>query len=76
MIPFCIIIISDLLSGFRESAYLNYPPQTFQIAQSLREHRYEHGALTLNQTKLQYTLDRETGLPCGYSVYQQKESNK
>ena len=43
---------------------------------NLRRARSEGGALRLDQVKLQYSLDPETGLPNGYSVFQQKDSNK
>ncbi|XP_013775846.1 DIS3-like exonuclease 2 [Limulus polyphemus] len=46
------------------------------IAVNLRRKRFEDGALRLDQTKLQFTLDSETGLPSGYSVYEQKDSNR
>ncbi|XP_052267477.1 DIS3-like exonuclease 2 isoform X2 [Dreissena polymorpha] len=47
-----------------------------KIAVKLRAGRMSSGALRLDQVKLQYSLDRETGLPNGYTVYQQKDSNK
>jgi DIS3-like exonuclease 2 len=47
-----------------------------EIAVNLRKKRFDNGALRLDQVKLQYSLDKETGLPCGYSVYQQKDSNR
>ena len=34
------------------------------------------GALRLDQLKLQYSLDSETGLPNGYWVYEQRDSNR
>ncbi|CAH1775460.1 unnamed protein product [Owenia fusiformis] len=47
-----------------------------KIAKQLRKQRFDQGALRLDQVKLSYALDKETGMPCGYSVYQQKDSNK
>ncbi|CAG5131109.1 unnamed protein product, partial [Candidula unifasciata] len=47
-----------------------------KIAVNLRKQRFDNGALRLDQVKLQYTLDGETGLPNGYFVYQQKDSNR
>ncbi|XP_064598861.1 DIS3-like exonuclease 2 [Liolophura sinensis] len=47
-----------------------------KLAQKLRKNRFDSGALQLDQVKLQFTLDKETGLPNGYSVYKQRESNK
>ncbi len=46
------------------------------MAVHLRKKRFDGGALRLDQVKLSFALDSETGLPCGYSVYQQKESNR
>ena len=42
----------------------------------MRKKRFDNGALRLDKIKLEYTLDKETGLPSGYGVYKQKESNK
>ncbi|BFZ23671.1 hypothetical protein BsWGS_26710 [Bradybaena similaris] len=47
-----------------------------KIAVNLRKQRFDNGALRLDQVKLQYTLNSETGLPNGYFVYQQKDSNR
>ncbi|XP_033642350.1 DIS3-like exonuclease 2 [Asterias rubens] len=47
-----------------------------KIAQNMRKKRSDDGALRLDQVKLLFTLDKESGLPSGYNVYQQKESNK
>jgi len=47
-----------------------------KIACSLRQQRFDNGALRLDQVKLMYVLNKETGLPVGYSVYQQKDANR
>ncbi|KAL3862206.1 hypothetical protein ACJMK2_008193 [Sinanodonta woodiana] len=47
-----------------------------KIAKKLRQKRFDSGALRLDQVKLQYSLDAQTGLPNGYWVYQQKDSNR
>jgi len=47
-----------------------------KMAVNLRRKRFDGGALRLDQVKLQFTLNSDTGLPCGYSVYQQKDSNR
>ncbi|KAL4221580.1 DIS3-like exonuclease 2 [Mactra antiquata] len=47
-----------------------------KIALKLRKARMDGGALRLDQIKLQYSLDSESGLPNGYMVYQQKDSNR
>ena len=47
-----------------------------KIAVNLRNQRFDNGALRLDQVKLQFHLDKETGLPSGWSVYEQKDSNR
>ncbi|XP_022090371.1 DIS3-like exonuclease 2 [Acanthaster planci] len=47
-----------------------------KIAQNLRQKRLDDGALRLDQVKLQFALDKESGLPSGYSVYERRDSNK
>ena len=48
----------------------------FEIAVNLRRKRFDGGALRLDQVKLQFALNSDTGMPCGYSVYEQKDSNR
>jgi len=43
---------------------------------NLRRKRFDSGALRLDQVKLHFALNADTGLPCGYSVYQQMDSNR
>ena len=45
------------------------------MAVNIRKKRFDTGALRLDQVKIQFTLDGETGLPSGYNVYEQRESN-
>ncbi|KAK3697536.1 hypothetical protein QZH41_019776 [Actinostola sp. cb2023] len=47
-----------------------------KIAVHLRRNRFDNGALRLDQVKLQFDLDKETGMPDGYHVHQQRDSNK
>ncbi|XP_022341757.2 DIS3-like exonuclease 2 isoform X1 [Crassostrea virginica] len=47
-----------------------------KIAVNLRKNRAESGALRLDQVKLQFSLNDETKLPNGYSIYKQKDSNR
>ncbi|KAJ8320151.1 hypothetical protein KUTeg_001738 [Tegillarca granosa] len=47
-----------------------------QIAVRLRKKRFDGGALRLDKVKVQFSLDPETGLPNGYSTYEQKDSNR
>ncbi|XP_067851360.1 DIS3-like exonuclease 2 isoform X2 [Heptranchias perlo] len=46
------------------------------IAKHLRRQRFDGGALRLDQLKISFTLDRETGMPQGCYVYQYKDSNR
>ena len=70
----CIFILHLSFCSFGENncAKLNFS----QIAVNLRLKRFEGGALQLNQVKLQFILNKETGLPSGYSVFEQKDSNR
>ncbi|XP_053379089.1 DIS3-like exonuclease 2 isoform X2 [Mercenaria mercenaria] len=47
-----------------------------KIAVNLRKARMDGGALRLDQLKLQYSLDADSGLPNGYWVYEQRDSNR
>ncbi|XP_056421507.1 DIS3-like exonuclease 2 isoform X2 [Hyla sarda] len=46
------------------------------IAKNLRRQRFDDGALRLDQLKLSFTLDKESGMPQGCYIYQYKDSNK
>ncbi|XP_066477175.1 DIS3-like exonuclease 2 [Tiliqua scincoides] len=46
------------------------------IAKHLRRQRFIDGALRLDQLKLSFTLDKESGMPQGCYVYQYRDSNK
>ncbi|XP_078063832.1 DIS3-like exonuclease 2 isoform X2 [Mustelus asterias] len=46
------------------------------IAKHLRKQRFDGGALRLDQSKIAFTLDSETGLPQGCYIYEYKDSNK
>ncbi len=41
-----------------------------ELAKKMRKKRYDSGALRLDQPKLSFALDDETGLPNGCSVYE------
>ena len=65
--------ISDGATVEQISAQVN---QLHKFALRLRRHRFENGALRLDQVKLQFDLDKETGLPNGYHVHKQRDANK
>ncbi|XP_056355046.1 DIS3-like exonuclease 2 isoform X2 [Oenanthe melanoleuca] len=47
-----------------------------RVAQHLRKQRFTEGALHLDQMKLSFTLDQESGMPQGCYIYQYRDSNK
>ncbi|XP_021102739.1 DIS3-like exonuclease 2 isoform X2 [Heterocephalus glaber] len=47
-----------------------------RIAKWLRQQRFTDGALRLDQLKLAFTLDHETGLPQGCHIYEYRDSNR
>ncbi|XP_044885987.1 DIS3-like exonuclease 2 isoform X2 [Mauremys mutica] len=47
-----------------------------RIAKHLRKQRFIDGALRLDQLKLSFTLDKESGMPQGCYIYQYRDSNK
>lgn len=50
--------------------------QLHKFAVRLRRNRFENGALRLDQVKIRFDLDQETGLPDGYHVHKQRDANK
>ncbi|TUH55601.1 DIS3-like exonuclease 2 [Bagarius yarrelli] len=50
--------------------------QLHHIATHLRAQRFRGGALRLDQMKLSFTLDSDSGMPQGCYVYQYRDSNK
>jgi DIS3-like exonuclease 2 len=46
------------------------------VAKQLRNKRFENGCLTLNQAKLNFIINKDSGMPYAYNVYQQKDSNR
>ncbi|XP_062504262.1 DIS3-like exonuclease 2 isoform X2 [Corticium candelabrum] len=47
-----------------------------KIALNLRRKRFSEGALRIDQPKLSFSLDQDSGLPNGCGVYQLKDSNR
>uniref|UniRef100_A0A674HLH4 DIS3-like exonuclease 2 n=1 Tax=Taeniopygia guttata TaxID=59729 RepID=A0A674HLH4_TAEGU len=47
-----------------------------RVAQRLRKQRFTEGALHLDQMKLSFTLDQESGMPQGCYIYQYRDSNR
>lgn len=65
--------ISDGATVEEISAQVN---QLHKFAVRLRRNRFENGALRLDQVKIRFDLDQETGLPNGYHVHKQRDANK
>lgn len=72
----CASEFPEVYGGFALSDISRRVNDLQYLAVKLREKRFEEGALRLDQVKLQFTLDKETGLPSGYSLYVQRDSNK
>ncbi|KAK6177447.1 hypothetical protein SNE40_015545 [Patella caerulea] len=68
--------LPPISEGFTVEDIKNRTLILHKISSGLREARFDNGALRLDQVKLQFTLDKDTGLPNGYTVYQQRESNR
>ncbi|XP_030837613.1 DIS3-like exonuclease 2 [Strongylocentrotus purpuratus] len=70
------IVLPEITNGFGRNEVAQAVLNMQKIASNLRKKRFDGGALRLDQVKLQYSLNAETTLPNGYSVYQQKDSNR
>lgn len=46
-----------------------------KLASIMRKRRFNNGALSINQPKLSFEIDRETCAPLSYSLYILHESN-
>ncbi|XP_072047288.1 DIS3-like exonuclease 2 isoform X2 [Amphiura filiformis] len=68
--------LPSITNGFKIPQIMQSVLNLNKIALNLRKKRFDDGALTLDQIKLSYALDKETGMPSGVSVEQRKESNK
>ncbi|XP_071480286.1 DIS3-like exonuclease 2 [Diadema antillarum] len=69
------IVLPVITNGFGPDNVAQGVLCLHKIAVNLRKKRFEDGALRLDQVKLQYSLS-ESGIPIGYSVYQQRDSNR
>uniref|UniRef100_A0A914WIJ6 Ribonuclease II/R domain-containing protein n=1 Tax=Plectus sambesii TaxID=2011161 RepID=A0A914WIJ6_9BILA len=49
--------------------------QLNQLAAIIRKRRFDNGAVRLDQPKLVFTLDAETGMPSGCTFYERKDAN-
>lgn len=48
----------------------------YKLSLLLRKKRFDSGALNLNQPKLSFTLDKESGQPNGFGSYLARDSNR
>lgn len=62
--PFTPKDIVDVVKGLRP------------IALKLRGHRFENGALRIDQPKLSFRIDYETGLPAEFNIYKNMECHR
>lgn len=63
-------------SGFSTAEVVSAVQDLNKLAKLLRAQRAMKGTLRLNQPKLRFVIDAQTGLPKGCEVYQSRESNK
>ncbi|XP_071965434.1 DIS3-like exonuclease 2 [Antedon mediterranea] len=68
--------LPDILNNYKAEDIKRCVTNLNKIATNLRRKRFDGGALRLDQPKLSFTLDKETGMPSGYSVYQLRDSNR
>jgi len=47
----------------------------YDISKQLREKRFANGTINIDQPKLYFDIDPESGKPNGYSIYELKDSN-
>ncbi|KAK9881272.1 hypothetical protein WA026_015395 [Henosepilachna vigintioctopunctata] len=50
--------------------------QLYAVSKILRRRRFENGALRIDQIKLSFDLDPDTGMPLRYHIQEQKEANR
>jgi DIS3-like exonuclease 2 len=62
--PFTAQNVVDVVKGLRP------------IALKLRDHRFENGALRIDQPKLSFRIDHETGLPSEFNIYKNMECHR
>nr|CAB3238077.1 DIS3-like exonuclease 2 [Phallusia mammillata] len=65
-----------ITGGFSLNLIKSKVLQLHEIAQNLRRQRIDSGALKLDQVRLAYTLDAESGMPNGCYKYVYKQSNE
>ncbi|CAG9812919.1 unnamed protein product [Phaedon cochleariae] len=66
----------EIHNGFRPEDIVNTVNVLQNIAVIFREKRIMNGALKIDQVKLYFTLDAESGKPVDYSKYENKESHR
>ncbi|XP_066911214.1 DIS3-like exonuclease 2 [Clytia hemisphaerica] len=65
-----------ITGDFSMLTILNTVKNLFGMSKHLRQKRFDSGALRLDQPKLSFTLDSQSGMPNGCAVYQYKDSNR
>lgn len=68
--------LPEIFGGYEPNELKAKVLQLHQIACQLRSKRMANGALRLDQPKLAFSLDEETKMPNGVSIYEIKDSNK
>ena len=67
----CVLNLYMVLKFFfskTQKSYLIFLFLFDQLSKSLRAKRFENGCLTLNQVKINFVINKECGLPYGYTL--------
>lgn len=68
--------LPEIHCGYQPSD-LNWVVQhLYRISKNLREKRFNSGALRIDQPKLSFTLDPETGEPNSWKIYEIKDAHR
>ncbi|XP_062133461.1 DIS3-like exonuclease 2 [Drosophila sulfurigaster albostrigata] len=65
----------NILNGFSVNDVVQRVAWLNGIARNMRSQRFENGALTINNAKVRFTLDPQSGEPIGFEVEKLREAN-
>lgn len=65
-----------ICNGFGPKDCVNVIKNLYKLSVIMRQRRYDNGALRIDQPKLYFELDPDTGIPIKWHIYEQKEANR
>ncbi|KAH8302496.1 hypothetical protein KR044_007500, partial [Drosophila immigrans] len=65
----------NILNGFAVNDVVQRVAWLNGIARNMRKQRFDNGALTINNAKVRFTLDPQSGEPIGFEVEKLREAN-